>query len=82
MTDLTKVIESVKDEKNPLYNVYANKNGMTDVSFVSKEVITPALLNRSLRSISVRYRQYLRDIRKTNKMTTIRSIENGTTAKS
>jgi hypothetical protein len=72
--------KSKEPEKIPLYNVYRDSTGLTDVTFVSKEVIPPSLLNRSLTSISVRYRQYLRNIRKNTKLDELknRSVNNAT----
>lgn len=66
----------IVEEKHPLYNVYTDDLGQTDVNFVAKETITPKLLNRSLTSIKVRYRQYLRGIRKTVKLNDLKNNNN------
>lgn len=65
----------IADDKEPLYNVYMDKLGQTDVKFVAKETLSPRLLNRSLTSIKVRYRQYLRDVRKNVKLDSMKTIE-------
>ena len=67
----------LSENKPDLYSVYINNEGMTDVRFTAKEIITPRLLNMSIRSINVRYRQYLRDHRKVIKQDNLRSLNDG-----